>query len=74
MLSCISILIVLVVFSSSELKGDVSPLALSDLPRSGLLSGELSFDGSASDATPVDCCFLLRYSDIDNYNITIKLS
>lgn len=56
-----------IVFSSSELNDDVPLLALSDLPRFGLFSGEFSLDGSASDVVFDDCCFLLRYSVIDSY-------
>lgn len=53
--------------SSSELSEEVPLLALSDLPRAPLLSVvEASFDSSSVPVPPDDCCFRLRYSDIDN--------
>lgn len=54
--------------SSSELSEEVPLLALSDLPRAPLLSAvEVSFDDSGSvPVPPDDCCFRLRYSDMDN--------
>lgn len=58
--------------SSSELREEVPLLALSDLPRAPLLSAvAASVDDSASvPAPPDDCCFRLRYSDIDSWKHT----
>lgn len=52
--------------SSSELSDEVPLLALSDLPLAPLLSVVESLDGSGSGGVPDDCCFRLRYSDMDN--------